>query len=190
MHDLAVASLPESSTSSVVASAARATLSRSMREIFVGAFVSLPDVFNQGARAGNNLEKIVQLAGDRGRTFAACGQRRWIRFVVHAEESLRFIFSSLCTRRAAYPDAAGPWCKAHSQKRRTGLPFVPRQMNQLEIHDLHATIAEQEIIRGLSLTVPKGEVHAIMGPNGSGQEHARQSPGRPSRLQGHRAARS
>ncbi len=42
-------------------------------------------------------------------------------------------------------------------------------MNQLEIRDLHATIAGQEIIRGLSLIVPKGEVHAIMGPNGSGK---------------------
>jgi Fe-S cluster assembly ATP-binding protein len=42
-------------------------------------------------------------------------------------------------------------------------------MNQLEIKNLRVSIGELEIIRDLSLTVPRGQVHAIMGPNGSGK---------------------
>ena len=39
----------------------------------------------------------------------------------------------------------------------------------LEIKDLHVSVADTEILKGLSLSVSAGEVHAIMGPNGSGK---------------------
>jgi len=39
----------------------------------------------------------------------------------------------------------------------------------LKIKDLHATVAGKPILNGLTLTVPTGEVHAIMGPNGAGK---------------------
>jgi Fe-S cluster assembly ATP-binding protein len=42
-------------------------------------------------------------------------------------------------------------------------------MSKLEIKNLRVTIDNQEILKGLSLEVPKGEIHAIMGPNGSGK---------------------
>ena len=39
----------------------------------------------------------------------------------------------------------------------------------LEIKDLHASVEDKEILKGLSLQVKAGEVHAIMGPNGAGK---------------------
>ena len=37
----------------------------------------------------------------------------------------------------------------------------------LEVKNLHATIAGKEILKGINLTINDGEIHAIMGPNGS-----------------------
>ncbi len=39
----------------------------------------------------------------------------------------------------------------------------------LSIKDLHVSVEEKEILKGITLNVKQGEVHAIMGPNGGGK---------------------
>ena len=39
----------------------------------------------------------------------------------------------------------------------------------IELNKLHVRVGDIEIIKGLTLSVPSGQVHALMGPNGSGK---------------------
>lgn len=42
-------------------------------------------------------------------------------------------------------------------------------MSELDVRNLHVSIQGKEILKGFSLVVRQGEVHAIMGPNGTGK---------------------
>ena len=44
-----------------------------------------------------------------------------------------------------------------------------QEIPMLDIRDLTASIGDKAILKGIGLSVPAGEIHAIMGPNGSGK---------------------
>ncbi len=46
---------------------------------------------------------------------------------------------------------------------------MPIAENLLEIRNLHVSVENKKILKGLNLTIRKGEIHALMGPNGTGK---------------------
>ncbi|MDN5474662.1 MAG: ATP-binding cassette domain-containing protein, partial [Lactococcus lactis] len=42
-------------------------------------------------------------------------------------------------------------------------------MATLEIKNLHVAIEDKEILKGVNLVINTNEIHAIMGPNGTGK---------------------
>ena len=45
----------------------------------------------------------------------------------------------------------------------------PASSHQIEIRNLHASVNDLPILKGINLVIPRGELHAVMGPNGNGK---------------------
>jgi len=85
----------------------------------------------------------------------------------HLRSSAEHRRKTLLLLLAVEPREAKPFARfANRSNRRI---FGVRLMKELNIEKLHITVGDQEIVRGLTLRVPRGEVHALMGPNGSGK---------------------
>ncbi len=52
---------------------------------------------------------------------------------------------------------------------KSNLTNIRSTNTMLKIENLHATVADKPILKGLSLAINAGEIHAIMGPNGAGK---------------------
>src|SRR2546421_12665353 len=56
-----------------------------------------------------------------------------------------------------------------SQIIETSVYLLSPFMKELNIEKLRIAVGDQEIVRGRTLRVPRGEAHALMGPNGTGK---------------------
>ena len=59
------------------------------------------------------------------------------------------------------------WMTMNEAKRRERKLIMSNKL--LEIKDLHVNAEDKEILKGINLNINKGEIHVIMGPNGSGK---------------------
>ena len=72
-------------------------------------------------------------------------------------------------RRAARPRSPPSPARRLTRRLDDFQPNAGVRMAELEIRNLHVSVEDKEILKGLDLEVEKGRIHALMGPNGSGK---------------------